>query len=244
MVARTSGMIRADAVRTLPAGEYWIGDDAIPTCAPRHLRKFRVDVWIESRFAPWGAFEEFVTAGGYADQRLWRAADGESFPASGVPGSVDDRCESIREATFAGMPPAWRENEPGPLMPLLGTTWFEAMAICRFFGGRLPFEAEWEASVTAKVMQPRRERSGMFQEWTGDAFFSRYWRADAAVRGKAWAVGSEVVVRGYSIGEPAFATAARRCAEPASGGRFRGFRRVWDRDPVARASCGGSSQAS
>jgi len=233
----------AASARLLRRGGYWIGDDAIATSAPRHLRRFRDDAWIEVGYARWADFEVFVASGGFADERLWRDASGNAFPAGCVPASVDDRCEMIREATLAGMPRAWQASGADRLLPLLGVTWFEAMAVSRFFGGRLPFEAEWEAAMRGRVVAAGDDDGGRFQEWTADAFVGRYWRADEAVRGRPWTAGRQVVVRGYATGEPTFATTARRSVDPASHGPHRGFRRVWDDEAASRVSCGGAGRA-
>lgn len=243
-MASRDGAVAAHAVRVLRRGEYWIGDDAVAASAPRHLRRFRADAWIEAGYTRWMEFETFVASGGYADERLWRDASGQSFPDGCRPASVDARCDAIRELTLAGMPPSWRESGPGPSVPLLGLTWFEAMALSRFFGGRLPFEAEWEAAVTSRVVAAGDDAGGWFQEWTGDVHAGRYWRADEAVRGRPWTAGKQVVVRGYALGEPAVATTARRGFDPASGSQYRGFRRIWDHDPTGRSSRGGIDEAS
>jgi formylglycine-generating enzyme required for sulfatase activity len=238
------GAVELVAARLLRRGEYWIGDDAVATSAPRHLRRFRADAWIEAGYTRWADFETFAAAGGYADERLWRDDVGHPFPTGCRPASVDGRCEAIREATLAGVPQSWQDSGPGPSMPLLGLTWFEAMALSRFFGGRLPFEAEWEAAVIARVVAAGDDVEGRFQEWTGDGYVGRYWRADEAVRGRPWTTGRQVVARGYAIGEPTLAKTARRGVDPAVGSRHRGFRRAWDRDPMGHPSRGGIFGAS
>lgn len=234
VAASPDGAVESVPARLLRRGEYWIGDDAIATSAPRHLRRFRADAWIEAGYTRWADFETFVASGGYAHETLWRDDSGRPFPAGCRPASVDSRCEEVREATLAGMPRSWQESGPGPSLPLLGLTWFEAMALCRFFGGRLPFEAEWEAAVIAKVVPAGNDAEGRLQEWTGDAYVGRYWRADEALRGRPWTAGKQVVVRGYAIGEPVFAKTVRRGADPAAGIHHRSFRRIWDRNPLGR----------
>ncbi|MGI9178375.1 MAG: SUMF1/EgtB/PvdO family nonheme iron enzyme [Pirellulales bacterium] len=223
--------IAEEALKVLPKGNYWVGDDAITQSAPRHLRRFRVDAWIEPHYVPWTAFAEFVAAGGFAEKELWQTATGRPFPPGCIPLSVDVRCDEVREATLAGMPAALLDSGTIEAVPVLGLTWFEASAVCRFFGGRLPYEAEWEVASTRRLLPSPRKSSVLFQEWTGDVWSSRYWRADGSIRGRPWEGGGEVAVRGYATHEPAFAATARRAADPAVGLPARAFRRAWDRLP-------------
>lgn len=222
----------ATAVRRLPAGSYWIGNDSTPNACPRHARRLVTDVWIDRDLLPWRAYEAFITAGGYVDPAWWRTAAGEPFPESARHASVDDRCESIRRMTLADAPASWRRARSD--LPVLGLTWFEAAAICHFFNARLPFEAEWEAAQSTKLLQPEEDLPvPAAQEWCLDGYASRYWRADSGVRGRAWHAGQQVTLRGHHHGEPTLGVTARRSADPATGQAGRGFRRVWERDPTA-----------
>jgi hypothetical protein len=219
-----------DEIWVLRGGEYWIGDNAIARSGPRHVRRFSSASWIEARYTPYAAFREFVSAGGYEESRLWQTAVGVPFPASALPASVDERCEEIRGLTLTGLRGGGRHGETAKRVPVCGLTWFEASAVCHFFGGRLPFEAEWEAAMIQGGLGQPGATVKICQEWTGDGWFNRYWRADGDCRGRLW-VGGEVVVRGHAADEPAFAVAARRGFEPTSGTAFRGFRRAWDQRP-------------
>jgi formylglycine-generating enzyme required for sulfatase activity len=214
----------------LPAGTYWIGSDGVNNASPRHVRRFALDVWLDCDLVTWLDFASFVTGGGYADAAWWRTADGASFPEGARPNSVDARCEAVRGLTLAAAPPEW--TRPRGDLPVLGLTWFEAAAVCNFFNARLPFEAEWEAATTSGVLGDSAAVPAA-QEWCLDAYASRYWRADAGIRGRAWHVGQQVVLRGHAAGEPAVGATARRSADPAVGGAGRGFRRAWERDPAA-----------
>jgi formylglycine-generating enzyme required for sulfatase activity len=214
----------------LPAGIYWIGSDGVKNASPRHVRRFAGDIWLDRDLVTWLDFAGFVTGGGYADATWWRSADGTSFPEDARPSSVDARCEAVRGLTLSAAPPEW--PRPRGDLPVLGLTWFEAAAVCHFFNARLPFETEWEAATTSGLFGDSATAL-LAQEWCLDAYTSRYWRADAAVRGRGWQGGQQVVLRGHSAGEPAMGAVARRSADPAVGGAGRGFRRAWERDPAA-----------
>jgi serine/threonine-protein kinase len=76
-------------------------------------------------------YRKFVEVGGYGDFRRW-AAEGWKW--------VHDR--NIRE------PQDWRNPRWNwANYPVLGVSWYEADAFARWWGGRLPTEAEWEKAA-------------------------------------------------------------------------------------------------
>jgi formylglycine-generating enzyme required for sulfatase activity len=223
-----------DSVRRLPRGSYWIGDDTSANAAPRHRRTFVEDVWIDSRLASWSDFERFVVSEGYSRLPLWHADGGISFPESCLPLSVDERCEQVRALTLAGQESGRTRYRPTREWPVLGLTWFECVALCRSLDARLPYEAEWEAAMAARLIAPA-DSTNVFQEWTADAYVNRYWRVDERIRGNDWDADDEVVVRGYSQSEPAMAVTARRAVSPSAAALDRGFRFVWPNAPIKGA---------
>ena len=217
----------------LPRGKYWIGSDNLTNASPRHLRLLNADIWIDRQLVTWGDFEAFVCGGGYTNDSLWKTVTGRPLPPEAIPESIDRRCDSLRADARASVVyerPAvmlWRE------MPAVGLSWFEAVALCRFFNARMPFEAEWEAAVLKQELLASGPHAviGRRQEWTLDRYASRYWRADASVRGNEWNGDREVVIRGHADNEPAVGPSGRRPTDPAVGSVLRGFRRVWDHNP-------------
>jgi len=220
------------AVCVVPSGTYWIGSDSIPNAGPRHVRRFTEDVWIEHELVSWRDYSVFVASGGYADAAWWRMDDGAPFPEAARPASVDARCEAVRAVSLgAGRGP---RPKPRSALPVLGLNWFEAAAICRFFGARLPFETEWEVAMTQNLLtKGASPATPTLQEWCQDAYARQYWRADADIRGRSWRAEAQVVVRGYTAMEPAIGPKARRAADPLASVADRGFRRVWDQPPGA-----------
>ena len=148
------------------------------------------------------------------------------FPDACRPQSVDERCEQVRAATLAGQQSGRTSSLTTRDCPVLGLNWFESVALCGSLGARLPYEAEWEAAMAARLIAPAGS-TNVYQEWTADAYVNRYWRVDERIRGNDWDADDEVVVRGYSQAEPAMAVTARRAASPSATAVDRGFRLVW-----------------
>jgi len=91
-----------------------------------------------------GQFARFVSAGGYGDQSQWHAAGWR-----------------WREENKVREPEYWRDAKwNGPTQPVVGVSWWEADAFCRWAGCRLPTEREWEAAA--------RGPQGWAYPWEGD----------------------------------------------------------------------------
>lgn len=213
-----------DVIEVL-TGQYEVGDDGVANASPRHSRVIDAPFWIDLRPLSVEQFSVFVAAGGYRDLSIWQPPL-DSAVIDPRWESVDARCESIRKASAV---PGGRQDS---LRPVIGLTWFEAMAVARFFSSRLPFEIEWEIAATGQGGRrtPMRVLSGV-AEWTADAFSPKYWLADYLRRGVSWPTvvpGTPVTIRGTGFGDLFCHTAARRGRDPGTSEGTYGFRRVWD----------------
>ncbi|MDP6556437.1 MAG: formylglycine-generating enzyme family protein [Pirellulaceae bacterium] len=83
-------------------------------------------------------FFEFVTAGGYNQQKLWPP---KILPR--VLQFVDQTGHPSPKWWSAGKPPAHKRNHP-----VVGISWFEANAYARWSGQRLPTAAEWQQAAS------------------------------------------------------------------------------------------------
>ena len=118
---------------------------------PRHevvLEPFRI-----SR-TPVGnvTYGHFVEGGGY-ERREWWSDEGWAW----------------KEDQDITRPLGWDGAPLDPLEPVQHVSWFEADALARSLGARLPHEAEWERAA-APDQEGRLTGTGAVWEWTADEF--------------------------------------------------------------------------
>lgn len=147
-VYREAPMLRAGAAAPLtwlaqPGGVVEIGasgdEFAFDNERPRH-RAYLDAYHIASRPVSVGAVKEFIRARGYELPSLWLSQGFELARASGwrAPGHARCDVDGYRVFTLSG----WQT--PPDDAPACHLSFWEADAIARFLGGRLPTEAEWE----------------------------------------------------------------------------------------------------
>ena len=145
----------------IPVGTFWMGSDAAEVArikaetgdeckdeSPRH--QVALDAFALARYPTTNAmFRCFWEAGGYANERWW--PDAKAAKVWQPDGTVKDWTNAPRRQPFY-----WDDGRfSNPSQPIVGVTWYEAVAYCRWLTAtlndgclyRLPTEAEWERAA-------------------------------------------------------------------------------------------------
>lgn len=150
----------------IPAGRFWMGSDegeierlvreTGEDWPKRELPRHQVvlDTFALARYPTTNAmFCCFVEDGGYAEGRWWDEARTAKVWQSG--GTVKDLFGDLF-GHVCDQPRYWDDARlNGPNQPVVGVTWYEALAYCRWLTAalgdgytyRLPMEAEWERAA-------------------------------------------------------------------------------------------------
>ena len=245
-----SKSLRQDSVSScvrVDAGQYTVGSDSIPQAGPSHKIQLN-EFWIDAAAVSLAHLEVFIAGGGYFMNRWWSdsAQSGTAFLEQG---SIDKRCSAISRFSKEIV----KQLTPRPRfsheVPAVGITWMEAAAVCRFFGARLPFEAEWEVAMQTDARHGAIEIGrapahskfsrwgcklclGFLEEWTAGGFTTRHWRGGDSPEFAAIDEPHGICLRGSTQASLFADIAYRSSGNPHEPHGFRGFRRVWCEAPT------------
>jgi formylglycine-generating enzyme required for sulfatase activity len=151
----------------IPAGEFLMGNSGNETYVesdelPQHpvfLSAYSIGKHEVTR----GEFRLFIDAGGYADPQYW-SAEGWAWKLAQNRTQPDfwDEWQDWGTGSFQQT-----ENHP-----VVGVRYYEAEAFCKWAGGRLPTEAEWERAARWYDDYPRTFPWG--DDWSREKCNTRY----------------------------------------------------------------------
>lgn len=110
----------------VPPGTFQMGSSNDADERPIHSVTIERGFWLDLTPVTNASYAQFITDGGYKTETYW------------TPGGWAWRKTADKTA------PRDYDDFTAPQQPRVGVTWFEADAYCRWRGGRLPTEAEWE----------------------------------------------------------------------------------------------------
>ena len=160
----------------IPAGPFYrTTDETTNDEAPKRRKQkstspLAYDYWMSRYPVSNAQFQRFMAAGGYTEPRFWAEAQKEQYWSErGFKGLWDNE---VRTAPYD-----YGEPFNLPNHPIVGISWYEAVAFCRWLSTqlttsnwvvRLPSEIEWEKAARGGVEMPVTPEQMTFaaQTWT------------------------------------------------------------------------------
>jgi formylglycine-generating enzyme required for sulfatase activity len=234
--------VRKETVKLIPAGRYWIGDDATQHAGPRHLATMDEPFWIDVSPVTVGDVQQCILAGGLEPRATQNNCAGGG---SGRSRSVDGLFGHLLQTTARVFKVRRSASLRLSIFPACGLLLTEAQQICRFYGARLPTEIEWEISMgwhangrglRGTFATPGTpiwstlgcaSYAGTVEEWTRSAWTARYWTDNSQIEQGDSPEDIRVCVRGCLPTAKLASIHARVAAKADDDSMPRLFRRVW-----------------
>jgi formylglycine-generating enzyme required for sulfatase activity len=146
----------------VPAGRFLMGSpvgdpDARENETPQH-EVYLPDFYIDRTPVTNAQYRRFVEAGGYAQADYWTEAVDAGRWKDGAYIDYDKKPRS--------QPALWENSRwNGDQQPVVGVSWYEALAYARWAGKRLPGEAEWEKAAGWDPDAGRKRRYPWGDQW-------------------------------------------------------------------------------
>ncbi len=137
--------------------------------------ELRAGYWLGRWPITQAQYGAFVAAGGYGERRWWAEAEAANVWRAGEVHARDDRVGRRAPQSFG-------EPFDLPNHPVVGVTWYEALAFCRWLTDRarqegwieeawgfiLPSEPEWEKAARGGLRLPQRNHRARLDDRPGD----------------------------------------------------------------------------
>lgn len=188
--------------------------------------------WIDRYEVTNADFQAFVDAGGYQDRALWT----EPFVQAGESLDWSEAMTLLRDATGRPGPARWElgSHLPGQQdYPVIGVSWHEALAYCRWRGKELPTVFHWRQAagggdnLFSDILWASNLDGSALSAVGTHAGISRYGAYDMAGNAKEW-TWNEAAGRRYILGgawdEPMYMFIDTDAQPPLERGPTYGFR--------------------
>jgi formylglycine-generating enzyme required for sulfatase activity/energy-coupling factor transporter ATP-binding protein EcfA2 len=165
----------------VPEGPFWLGsDDGDDDERPAGQMEIPYDYWLGQNPVSQAQFAQFVAAGGYGQAAYWpEAAEREYW-------REDGRFKADWESDWRTGPYSFGHPYHLANHPVVGITWYEAIAFCRWLTERwqaegwlpegwraqLPSEVEWEKGARGGLTVPTKSLARPVAELIGQAAVS------------------------------------------------------------------------
>ncbi|MFZ5919031.1 MAG: SUMF1/EgtB/PvdO family nonheme iron enzyme [Chloroflexota bacterium] len=135
----------------IPAGEFLMGSPKGEGSGDEHPQHplDLPDYYLARTPTTNAQFARFIQDGGYRRREFWTEAGWR-----------------VKEKQGWTQPRFWgNEKWNGPHLPVVGVSWYEALAFAGWAGGTLPSEAEWEKAASWDPLAGRKRRYPWSDEW-------------------------------------------------------------------------------